>query len=131
MSEVEQRLGRVEEGLGKVETRLGAVEDGLEEVRDQVHALDGKVNALDGKVTALDGKVTALDENVQKLRLLEENNATEIKKVAEVQSHHGKKLDKITKALEPLARIDAFVNAVAHDHENRIRVLETRAGVRE
>jgi len=43
-----------------------------------------------------------------------------------VQAHHGKKLDDMAKALEPLARIEAFITAVAHDHERRIQALEKR-----
>ena len=55
---------------------------------------------------------------------------SELKLVAEVQGHHSARLDEITKALEPLARLDNFVRSVAHDHESRIQALEKRTGVR-
>ena len=109
MSAVEERLDKVVERLGSVEERLGSVEGRLGSVEQSVQDLRG---------------------DVQKLRVLGEENASEIKKVAEVQAHHGKKLDEITRALEPLAAIDAFVKSVAHDHEHRIKALEERARIR-
>ena len=66
---------------------------------------------------------------LNQLRLLWVEQAEDIKKIAEVQSHHGEKLDEITKALEPLARIDAFVTVVAHEHERRITALEDHTGI--
>ena len=59
-----------------------------------------------------------------------------IKRIAEVQvqhgntlEDHGRKLDEIAKALEPLARIDAFMQLVAGDHEKRISDLERHTNI--
>ena len=99
-------MPEVDERLGKVEERLDSVE-----------------KAVDG-----------LRSDVQKLRVLEEANAQEIRLL---QEGHGarfdtidQRFDRIDKALEPLAALDDFVRRVASDHENRITELETRADVR-
>lgn len=115
LGSVEGRLGGVEERLGGVEERLGSVETGLKDVREEVGGLHGEVGGLRGEVSGL--------------RILGEKNADDIRKIAEVQAHHGKKLDDITQALAPLARIDAFVTAVAHEHEQRIKALEKHTGL--
>ena len=65
---------------------------------------------------------------VQKLRVLAEANESQIKLVAEVQARHGEKLDELTKAVEPIARIEYFIETVATEHELRLRELEKRVG---
>jgi archaellum component FlaC len=124
------------ERLDAVESRLRAVETGVKEVREEVGGLRGEVGGLRGEVGGLRGEVGGLRgevgelrQEVNGLRILSEKNAEDIKKVAEVQELHGEKLGQISKALEPLARIDAFVQAVAHDHEERIRTLEKHTGL--
>ena len=69
--------------------------------------------------------------------MLGEKNEADVKRIAEVLAQHGDKLDDhgrkleyITKALEPLARLDAFVQLVAHKHEVRLTDLETHTGLR-
>lgn len=116
----------VEERLDKVEERLGSVEKGVNQLRGEVGELRGEVGGLRGEVDGLRGKVDGLGNEVQKLRVLGVQTASELKLVAEVQDA---RLDEITKALEPLARIDHFVKSVADDHEYRIRELEKRPGV--
>jgi archaellum component FlaC len=103
--------------LEKVEQRLTSVESGLEGVHGEVRGLRGDVGGLTSEVHAL--------------RVLGEQNTTDIKRVAEVQTRHGKKLDEITKALEPLNEIRDFVRLVASDHEHRIQELEKRTGIPE
>ena len=65
---------------------------------------------------------------IRRLRVLHEALAGDVKLLREV---HGAKLDAITKALEPLAALDAFVKLVASDHEHRIQTLEKHAGAPE
>ena len=110
-------MAEVVERLDGVERRLSSVETGLSGLQKEVGNLRGEVGNLRGEV--------------QKLRILEERNATDIKRVAEVQVQHGSKLDEITRALEPLARLDAFVRLVADEHEKRITDLERHTGIRE
>jgi archaellum component FlaC len=100
MPGVEERLDKVEERLGSVEGRLGSVEERLGSVESGVNELRG---------------------DVQKLRVLGEQTASDLKLVSEVQGHHSARLAEITKALEPLARIDNFIKLVADDHEFRIQ----------
>jgi hypothetical protein len=66
---------------------------------------------------------------VNGLRVLGEKNAEDIKKIAEVQSHHGDKLDAIVKALEPLGDLYDFIRRVAPNHELRIQALEKHTGM--
>jgi len=122
MPEVGERLDKVEERLGGVEQRLGSVETGLKEVREEVGGLRREVGGLRGEVGEF-------RQEVNGFRILGEKNAEDIKKIAEVQTHHGKKLEEIGTALEPIARIDAFVLAVAHEHEERIKALEMHTGL--
>lgn len=103
------------ERLDKVEQRLGAVETGLKEVRDEVGGLRGEVGGLRTEVNGL--------------RVLGEKNAEDIKKVAEVQAHHGKTLEEISEALAPLAQIKELIDRVVHEHEGRITALERRTGI--
>ena len=110
-------MPEVEERLDKVEKRLTSVETGVQELRGEVGGLRREVDELRGEV--------------QTLRVLGEDNAREIKLIAEVQVRHSAKLDEIGKALEPLGEIRDFVRLVAHDHEHRLQELEKRTGVRE
>ena len=108
-------MAEVVERLDSVERRLTSVEKGLTELREEVGGLRGEVH---------------------KLRILGEKNESDIKRIAEVQvqhgntlEDHGRKLDEIAKALEPLARIDAFMQLVAGDHEKRISDLERHTNI--
>jgi len=123
--------------MAGVEDRLEKVEKRLDSVEGQVGGLRSEVSGLRGEVTGLRGAVTRLDGEVQKLRVLGEENERRINLVIEVQALHGQKLDEhsgmlaqITKALEPLAAIHAFIQGVAGNHEERITALEKRTGVR-
>ena len=108
-------MAEVVERLDNVERRLTSVEKGLSELREEVGGLRGEVGGLGGEV--------------HKLRILGEKNETDIERIAEVQVQHGSKLDQITKALEPLARIDAFVKLAAENHEKRISDLERHTNI--
>jgi archaellum component FlaC len=152
-------MADTEERLQKVEDRLTSVENSVDGLRSEVGGLRGEVGELRGEVGELRGEVGGLREDVgglrgevgelrgktdtlaadvQKLRVLGEENEHRIKLVLEVQADHGKKLgdhgaklDRIFEALKPLPAIYAFVQSVAHDHEMRIVELEKRAGVRQ
>ena len=117
-------MAEANESGNAIEERLGSVETQLTGLRSDVGGLRGEVDGLRGEG--------------QKLRVLGEENDRQIKLVMEVQSAHGvtleahgKKLDEITKALQPLAEIHDFVKFVASDHEHRIKALEGRVGVPE
>ena len=97
------------ERMNKVEQRLEDVATGLKEVRTEVADLRTEVGGLR---TEVDG----LRTEVGSLRVLGEANAEDIRKVAEVQVHHGQKLEEIARALEPLAELHAFISVVAPEH---------------
>jgi chromosome segregation ATPase len=141
-------MADVGERLDMVERRLRSVETGLTEVRKDVHGLrieivdlrtdvgglrgevgglHGEMGGLRGEVGGLRSEVGGLRSEVNGLRIFCERNEDDIRKIAEVQVHHGRKLDEITRALEPLAQLEAFVRVVAHEHERRIKALEERA----
>lgn len=117
-------MPEVEERLDKIEKRLTSVDTSVQELRGEVGGLRGEVGGLRGEVGELRGEV-------QTLRVLGEDNAREIKLIAEVQGRHSAKLEEIGKALEPLEEIRDFVRLWAHDHEHRLQELERRTGVRE
>ena len=123
MPEIGERLDKVEERLGGVEQRVGSVETALKEVRDEVGGLRGEVGGLRGEVGGLRGEVN-------QLRILGEKNTEDIGRVAEVQAHHGTKLDDIARALEPLAETRDFIRRIAPNHEVRIEELEKHTGIR-
>ena len=104
-------MAEVVERLDSVERRLTSVEKGLTELRDEVGGLRDEVGGLRGEVGGLREEVGGLRGEVHKLRILGEKNESDIKRIAEVQvqhgntlEDHGRKLDEIAKALEPLER---------------------------
>ena len=89
-------------------------------------------NRLQGGREEVDG----LREDLSSLRILWEKQSEDLKKIAEVQSHHGekldehgKKLDTIAKALEPLSDMQDFIRRIAPNHELRIQALEKHTGI--
>ena len=138
MAEIVERLDGVERRLTSIEKGLTDLREEVGGLRGEVGGLRGEVGGLRGEVGGLRGEVSGLRGEVHKLRILGETNESDIKQIAEVQIQHGKtledhgqKLDEITKALAPLARIDAFVRLVAGEHEKRITDLERHTGIRE
>ena len=117
------------ERMNKVEQHLESVATGLKEVRSEVGELRTEVGGLRTEVGELRTDVGGLRTEVHTLRVLCETNADDIKKVAEVQVHHGQKLEEIARALEPLAELRAFISVVAPEHERRIKALEQHTGL--
>ena len=131
---VEQGLGGVTTGLQEVREHVGELRTEVAELRTDVGELRTDVGGLRSEVgelrTDLGGlrlEVGELRTEVNTLRVLGEANADDIRKVAEVQVHHGHKLDEITRALAPLAELHAFIRIVVPDHERRLRALEGRS----
>ena len=108
--------------------RLDAVEKGLDAVGAEVKKLRGEVGELRGDVGELRGEVGGLRGEVHGLRVLEEDNSRRITVLAEVQTDHGARLERIEKAVEPIREIRDFIRLVAADHERRITALERRGG---
>ena len=73
---------------------------------------------------------------LNRLRRLWEKQAEDLQKIAEVQAHHGKKLDEhgkkldaIAEALKPLGEVQDFIRRIAPNHEIRIEALEKHTGI--
>jgi chromosome segregation ATPase len=131
LKEVEQRLGSVETGLKGVDQRLGSVETGLKKVDRRLGSVETGLNDVRKEVGGLRGEVS-------RLQILGEKNTEDVKKVAEVQAYHGdkldehgRKLDQVIRALEPLNDVRDFIHRVAPNHETRIQELEKRTGIQE
>jgi chromosome segregation ATPase len=130
MTDSDERMQAVEQRLGAVETGLSEVRVEVRELRTEVGGLRGEVGGLRGEVGGLRDEVGGLRDEVNGLRIACEKNADDIKKIAEVQVHHGQKLDEITKALVPLVELRDLVRVMASDHERRITALEGHPGIR-
>ena len=114
MPDVDERLDRVEQGL----TTLG------ERMDEQFAKVNERFAQVDQRFAHVDQRSGSLEAEVSKLRLLAEENAAQLKQIAEVQVHHGEKLQQLVEAVEPLKDLRDFVERVAHDHERRITALE-------
>lgn len=121
---VEQRLERVETGLKEVREEVGSLRTEVGSLRTEVGGLRGEVGELRTEVGGLRGEVNGL-------RISCEKNADDIKKIAEVQVHHGQKLDKLANAIEPLVELRDLLKVLASNHEQRIETLERHTGLLE
>lgn len=103
--------------MSDVAERLDKVEKGL-------GAVDAKVDKLRilGEQTAADVKIVAevLGQHGEQL----ERHGEQLKRHGEQLERHGEQLEKIVSALQPLADLHTFVRAVADVHERRITALE-------
>ena len=124
---VEQGLGDVTRGLQEVREHVGELRTEVGGLRTEVGELRTEVGELRTEVGELRTEVGELRTEVNTVRVLGEANADDIRKVAEVQVHHGQKLDEIAQALAPLADLHAFIRVVVPDHERRLRALEGRS----
>jgi prefoldin subunit 5 len=120
MPDVNERLDRVEEGLKSLGQRM----------EEQFAQVDQRFAQVDQRFAQVDQRFDSLEKEVRKLCVLGEQNATDIKRIAEVQAHHGQvhgaALERIEKALKPLTVLPAVIQNTLPDHERRIRALEEK-----
>lgn len=111
-----------------------------------------RLGNVEAQVASVKKDVGDLRDEVQKLRVLGERTASDVKLVAEVQTRHGERLDahgqmleQITRALEPMKVVPGavqqiaddmrvlkdFVQRVSPEHEARIADLENKVRVTE
>jgi archaellum component FlaC len=131
VAETNEGLNGIEQRLGSVEKQVTGLRGEVGGLRDEVGGLRGEVGGLRGEVDGLRGDVGGLRGEVQKLRVLFEHTASDVKLLAEVQGHHSNQLAEIAIALEPLREMHAFFKLVAGDHEHRIKALEGQVAVPE
>ena len=133
MTDTGERLDKVEGRLAKVEDSVVGLRADVAGLRTDVDGLRTDVNGLRTDVKGLTSRVTTLEEETRNLRILGEENTSQIKLIAEVQSHHGtvleqhsQLLNQIVKDIEPLKVLPDLVRPLVQDHERRIAALEKR-----
>jgi DNA repair ATPase RecN len=94
--------------------RLDNVEQGLTNLSQ----------SMDEQFVKVDERFAQVDQRFNQLQMLGEDNASNIKLVAEVLAHHGTVLDQIKEGVEPLKTLQPLFEKVAKDHEQRITALE-------
>jgi chromosome segregation ATPase len=110
--------------------RLETMDQRLETMDHRLETMDHRLETMDQRLETMDQRLDTLAGEVQSLRVLEEENSTQIRLVAEVQTHHGRVLEQIVRDLEPLKVLPDLFKQVAQDHERRITTLERNAGGR-
>ena len=105
----------------------------MNEADDRLAGVEQRLDDIAGDVQVLKDDVQVLKNDVRGLRVLSEHHDEKIQKIAEVQAHHGRKLDEhgrllqdIRDQLAPLRDMRDFVQRVAENHEQRIAALEER-----
>ncbi|HEY1305990.1 MAG TPA: hypothetical protein VGF24_20690 [Vicinamibacterales bacterium] len=126
MADVSERLDRLEQALGTANQQLGEVQERLDNHDGRFNQIDERFNRIDERFNKVDERFDSLESDLQELRMLEESNFDRIKKIAEVQSRHGEKLDELAEAIEPLKVLPDLYKQVVQNHERRITALEKR-----
>jgi chromosome segregation ATPase len=129
-AQVDQRFAQVDQRFAQVDQRFAQVDQRFAQVDQRFAQVDQRFAQVDQRFEQIDGRLGSLETEVQKLRLLGEQNTTDIKQIAEVQAHHGDigaALKRIEEALEPLKALPAAIHTCFRDlsdHERRITALE-------
>ena len=114
MPDVNERLHTIENPPTGMSQQFNKVDEQFTEARQQLDSMDQRLDTLTGEV--------------QRVRVSEEEHSTQIRLIAEVQTHHGRLLGRIVRDLEPLKVLPDLFKQVVQDHERRISALETRSG---
>jgi predicted nuclease with TOPRIM domain len=113
-----------------VDARLDTLEQKVTTLGER---MDERFQQVDERFQQVDERFGRLETAVQKLRVLAEENTTQIKQVAEVQAHqgsvlheHSQALKRLEDALEPLKVLPAALQTVLPEYERRITALERK-----
>ena len=88
-----------------------------------------RLDKVEQGLVQVDQRLESVEGQIRKLQVLEEENAGQIKLIAEVQAHHGSVLQKVVDDIEPLKVLPDLLTRVVQDHERRLASLEKRAGL--
>jgi archaellum component FlaC len=121
---VAQHFVKVDEHFGEIKERLDTIDKRLDNVDERFDKIDERFDKVDDRFVKVDDRLDTLTSDVQKLRVLGEENTTQIKLIAEVQAHQGHVLQQIVQDIEPLKILPALFTKVVQDHERRITALE-------
>lgn len=112
---------------------MNGMSERMDSFERRLDTLGTDVRGLRGEVGELRGEVGELRGEVHSLRVVVENHDSQIRLIAEVQAHHGNRLEEhgrllreIKQDLGPLRDLRDFVARIADDHEQRIKALEGR-----
>jgi chromosome segregation ATPase len=125
MPDVNERFDRVEERLTSLGERM---EEQFAKVDERFAKVDERFAQVDQRFAQVDARFDTLTKEVRTLRVLGEENAAQIKIIAEVQAHHGTEhgaaLKRLEEAMKPLKALSEAIQRVIPDHERRITALE-------
>lgn len=114
--------------MPEVAARLDTLEQTLTKLGER---MDERFQQVDERFAQVDQRFESLTAEVQKLRVLGEENGTQIKQIAEVQSHHADvlaqhsaALQRLEEAIEPLKVLPAAIQKMLPDYDRRITALE-------
>jgi chromosome segregation ATPase len=136
MPDMNERLDGIEQKLTTltehVKEQFTQFDERFAQVDERFAQVDQRFAQVDQRFAQVDQRFEALTERVQKLQVLGEENAAQIKLIAEVQAHHGEvqerhgaALQRIEEAVEPLKAVSAALENILPDHARRIRALES------
>ena len=123
MPDVDERFDSIDQTLTGVSRQFGKVDEQFTEVKQLLDTMDQRLNSMDERLDTL-------TREVQNVRVLGEDNSTQIRLIAEVQTHHGRLLDQVVRDIEPLKVLPDLFKQVVQDHERRITALERGSGSR-
>ena len=121
---VDEHFGEIKERLDTIDKRLDNVDERFDKIDERFDKIDERFDKVDERFVKVDDRLDTLTSDVQKLRVLGEENTTQIKLIAEVQAHQGHVLQQIVQDIEPLKILPALFTKVVQDHERRITALE-------
>jgi archaellum component FlaC len=125
---MDERFAQMDERFAQMDERFAQMDERFAQVDERFAQVDERFERVDERFVRVDERFDALTKEVQKLRVLGEENAAQIKLIAEVQAHHGTEhggaLKRLEEAIKPLAAMSDAIQRVIPDHERRITALE-------
>jgi chromosome segregation ATPase len=122
--QIDQRFEQIDQRFEQIDQRFEQIDQRFEQIDQRFEQVDQRLAQVDQRFVEVDQRFETLTAEVQKLRILGEENTAQIKVIAEVQAHHGTVLQTLVDAVEPLKVLPDLFRQVAQDHERRITALE-------
>ncbi|WP_083655140.1 hypothetical protein [Roseburia sp. 499] len=101
--------------------KLKPIEESIQSLEGKVGSLEGKVGSLEGRVQSLEGKVQSMGENIQFLKLQNENNI--LPRLQNIEACYTSTYERykngITKMEQMQTDID-IIKSVVTEHSQRL-----------
>jgi chromosome segregation ATPase len=127
-TQIDQRFTQIDQRFAQVDQRFAQVDQRFAQVDQRFVQVDQRFAQVDQRFAQVDERFETLTKEVQKLRVLGEEDAARIQIIADVQAHHGSvhgaALERIEAAIEPLKGLPAALEQILPDYERRISALE-------